>query len=298
MIRRVAEKAAAGLAFILGEPEIEETDSNNRRPSYGEPTWKLLQITKHSSYHGTISNKVAEFMLKKQESDNCYLTRYWEHESAYSISVLSRTVVQHFILNISNAQNGCTLYEIEGTEEKFSDISALLSFYQRTPINRIIDSIGEEVKCVTNETPRKASKKESPSSRNHPYSPKRPRLSSQVADFQEDYKEPRLGYLLVFPWQDERGKRHQLRTISQISKKWRDIGMLLEIEGSELENYEGLSGRDANQCCSRVFRYWFDNSHVNYPVTWTGVYNLLVDIEMATAATRLKEALDRHVVTE
>lgn len=112
-------------AMVTGPPSI--SSGNDRRLSFGAPTWQLVEISKHPSYHGTMDMAKAE--AKQQGSDNCYLTSYCESTKSYTLSVLERTpnetCIEHFKINMDKEKRH-TLYEILGTQEKFCDIFALL----------------------------------------------------------------------------------------------------------------------------------------------------------------------------
>ena len=48
----------------------------------------------------------------------------------------------HFKLNITK-EDDHNVFEIEGTEKKFNDISTLLQFFQKYPVSHSVCSIGE-----------------------------------------------------------------------------------------------------------------------------------------------------------
>lgn len=123
--------------------------------SHGAPTWQHGEISRHPSYHGTMSSARAEEKLKDQGISNCYLTRYCEEMESYTISVLSESRIEHYILNICKC-NGVTFYEIDGTENPFDSICELLEFYQNCPVSRKLDSfIGKEIVLETHSTRQK-----------------------------------------------------------------------------------------------------------------------------------------------
>lgn len=114
------------------------------------PTWQIGDITRERSYWGPMTGAQAELRLRLNGS-NCYLIRYSEERQHYVLSVMGRKQQQgkqgllephHFKLNIMRENNHNTL-EIEGTENKFNDISSLLEFYQEHPVSHSVCSIGE-----------------------------------------------------------------------------------------------------------------------------------------------------------
>ena len=113
------------------------------------PTWKLKDIKNQPSYHGAMTEKVAEFILKQQTGESCYLMRYSEQRKVFVISVLTRNRAEKgsdfhasFTLNITKGEDG-NIYEIEGTEETFGNISKLLAFYENNPLDAKVKSIGK-----------------------------------------------------------------------------------------------------------------------------------------------------------
>jgi hypothetical protein len=111
------------------------------------PGWKIRQISRHSSFHGAISQDTAEYKLKKRKS-NTFLTRYSESSDQYTLSVRRKTedkwVVKHYEIVITN-ENKETVFEIVGTGEKFHDITELLKFYKKNALDNHITAIGEAV---------------------------------------------------------------------------------------------------------------------------------------------------------
>ena len=118
----------------------------------GEPEWKLrtgivksvTNIRNHPSFTGPMNGKQAEHKLK-QRGGNCYLLRHSEAHKRFKISVLSTegidTLFQHFKIRITTNEDQRE-YEIEGTTKKFDDISELLVYYEKNPVNSKISSIG------------------------------------------------------------------------------------------------------------------------------------------------------------
>ena len=117
----------------------------------------------------------AEFKLRQEGSDNCYLTCYCESTKVYILSVLERkpnshTRIEHFEINMTR-KNKHTLYEILGTQEKFRDIFVLLEHFEKNPVNHRISRIGTGI--TKHGDSRKSSKmskaKQQAALRFHPY---------------------------------------------------------------------------------------------------------------------------------
>ena len=62
------------------------------------------------------------------------------------------------------------------------------------------------------------------------------------------------------------------------------------------------SGRDPEDCIRQVFVKWLDNAtqlpnYLQYPLTWRGLHNLLLDSDNGEAAVELKSALSSQFNT-
>ena len=102
---------------------------------------------------------------------------------------------------------------------------------------------------------------------------------------------PTLSEISLLKWTDG-AEIQKLAIIKLVASKWRDIGILLGLTMSELDTIRQDTLNDNHQSCQYVFSKWFENNGCqSYPITWGGVEELLVDIEMNTIAKRLKEAL-------
>ena len=123
--------------------------SRSKGPTLAHPTWKIKDITQQAGYFGTLSTPEAEENLK-QCGGNCYLIRYSKGKQCFMISVIRNDVehpisaIQHYKLSITRKDSQtAAVYEIEGTEQSFTDISELLRFYQETPLTISSRTIGK-----------------------------------------------------------------------------------------------------------------------------------------------------------
>ena len=97
-----------------------------------------------------MTKEQAEGHLRKRLT-NCYLIRYSEGEQQFVISVMRRDddnpipTIEHYKLNITK-EGDQSVYEIEGTEKKFTDISSLLEFYKKNPLTSSKCTIG--IACI------------------------------------------------------------------------------------------------------------------------------------------------------
>ena len=59
-----------------------------------------------------------------------------------------------------------------------------------------------------------------------------------------------------------------------------------------MDGIQRESFMNAEECCLRVFDYWIiNNETTDYPLTWSGLQNLLKDIEHNAIAKDMKRAL-------
>ena len=104
------------------------------------PSWEIRDIAQQRGYRGAITGREAESLLEKQ-GGSCYLLRYSKHKEHHVLSVQARDMHKftlkrlHFKLNITK-EGDHNVYEIDGSEEKFTDISSLLEYFQQTPLTR------------------------------------------------------------------------------------------------------------------------------------------------------------------
>lgn len=119
------------------------------------PAWKLRDISKHASYHHTMSEEKAEEKLVEQNK-TCYLTRYCATSKEFLLSVYKKGeehLFANFEINIEKS-DGRTTYEIFGAEEKFNSIAEMLNRYKKDIIDPEIGTIGDEIeneKAATHE---------------------------------------------------------------------------------------------------------------------------------------------------
>ena len=115
-----------------------------------QPSWKFSStvkrytITELSCYHGAMRSVEAEKKLKQQPGDS-HLIRYSDSKGEYILSVLKRgangPICQHFV--IKTKLHEINLYSVEGSDMTFHDVSEMLKYFRKNPINYEINGIGE-----------------------------------------------------------------------------------------------------------------------------------------------------------
>ena len=102
-----------------------------------------------------------------------------------------------------------------------------------------------------------------------------------------------LRFLKLFKWTDESGGEQQLRIMEAIGVKWRDVAALFGLNVSQMDGIQQQSFMDPEQCCLRVFDHWIisNGEFTHYPITWSGLHELLEDIGHGALAEQMKTAL-------
>jgi hypothetical protein len=100
---------------------------------------------------------------------------------------------------------------------------------------------------------------------------------------------PTLSSLTLIEWQSQEGKK-RLRIKQSISSKWKEVGILLEIDKSLLDSWEKQYFHDSLECCNAVFSYWLNNPCKSYPCTWDGVCRLLDNSQFGEVAAQVRRA--------
>lgn len=100
-----------------------------------------------------------------------------------------------------------------------------------------------------------------------------------------------LIYLIKYTGSD--GKLKDYRLIDKIQGHWRDIGILMRIEPSLLDNFKSIWGGNLKEQCREVFQKWFEQGSEQYPVTWSGMLRLLEDVQLKEISRELQEVLGK-----
>ena len=79
--------------------------------------------------------------------------------------------------------------------------------------------------------------------------------------------------------------------MENISSKWCNIGELIDLSVSSLENIATEYRDKPVECCRAVLRQWLQNPPKEYPTTWRGLLELLEDCELGQVVSDLKNVL-------
>ena len=102
-----------------------------------------------------------------------------------------------------------------------------------------------------------------------------------------------LKRLTIIKWKDAKGEDQKpLRILRTIGPKWREAGRILDIEAPLLESISMKHQKDPGECCCEVFSMWLEGGYSSdYPVSWAGLIEFLVDMESKHLADNLRKAL-------
>ena len=111
---------------------------------------------------------------------------------------------------------------------------------------------------------------------------------------------PRLSnkHLQLIQWIPDGGtaEKRQIRIAETLASKWREIGIRIGLDDSQITNIENPgSGKPPIQCLYEAFRMWQDSltgdEQSEYSYSWDGLLELLKDVEQSILAEDLKEAM-------
>jgi len=102
-----------------------------------------------------------------------------------------------------------------------------------------------------------------------------------------------LMYLIKYTSND--GQLKYFRLIDRIQEHWRDIGILIGIEPTVLNNFSSIWKGNLREQCREVLQTWHKQGSEKYPVTWSGMLGLLEDLQLKEISRELQEALGKQV---
>ena len=119
--------------------------------SLAQPTWKLKMqrnIRENNCYHEGLRTTDAQETLNQQRGSS-YLIRYSMTHEDYVLSVLKRghnecPIYEHFIIKSERTPlEDIFTYTVEGSDKSFHEVSAMLDYYTKNPINDTVGCIGK-----------------------------------------------------------------------------------------------------------------------------------------------------------
>ena len=107
-------------------------------------------------------------------------------------------------------------------------------------------------------------------------------------------KVPTLSELLVLKYTDKGEKQElkKVRIIDKASHKWKEIASLICNDANVTTVLEQKYQNNSNECLRQVFiQYFIENKPQNYTQDWSGLIELLDDINLKTVAEEIEHAL-------
>ena len=102
---------------------------------------------------------------------------------------------------------------------------------------------------------------------------------------------PTLDELLILKYMDKR-KKKKIRIISEASHKWKDIANLICGDANITSVLEQRCHSDPNECLKQTFiSYFISKKPRGYSQDWTGLIELLDDVDLETLAENVQQAL-------
>ena len=117
-------------------------------------------------------------------------------------------------------------------------------------------------------------------------------LSNFVPDPEDIFlNSVRSQHLILIKWKNDQGKTERFYVAEKIAHKWRDLGVLLGLSPSMLESLAENHRGDAHACCQELLGRWLESPPLEYPSTWRGLVELLLDCQLEQVAEELKATL-------
>ena len=97
--------------------------------------------------------------------------------------------------------------------------------------------------------------------------------------------------LHLLKWEDEQGIEQTFCLSNKVKSRWKDFGTLLNLV-DEVDAWDDKYRGDPDSCWKKVMKHWLDGgSEEDYPPTWEGLYDLLVDVRCSVVAKELKKVV-------
>lgn len=91
------------------------------------------------------------------------------------------------------------------------------------------------------------------------------------------------------------GQLKYFRLLEKVQVHWKDIGILMGIENATLEMFEHKWRGDLKEQCRDVFQTWLRQGSEKYSVKWSGLLELLEDVQLKEIAYELQEILGKLI---
>ena len=111
---------------------------------------------------------------------------------------------------------------------------------------------------------------------------------------------PTMNMIQLVEYTGSDGQLKQFHLLEKIQAKWKDIGTLMEIENATLSSFAERHRGDLKEQCRDVLQMWLEGGSRSekYPVTWSGLLEVLKDVQLKVISCELEEVLGKCVSTD
>ena len=111
---------------------------------------------------------------------------------------------------------------------------------------------------------------------------------------------PTMDMIQLVKYTGNDGQPKQFYLLEKIQEKWKDIGTLMKIESATLSNFAQRHQGDLKEQCRDVLQMWLEGGSRSeeYPVTWSGLLDVLKDVQLKVISCELEEVLGKCVSTD
>ena len=104
---------------------------------------------------------------------------------------------------------------------------------------------------------------------------------------------PTMDMIQLVKYTGSDGQPKEFRLLENIQGKWKDIGTLMRIENATLNNFEHKHRGESKEQCRDVLQTWREQGSEKYPVTWSGLLEVLKDVQLKEVSRELEEVLGK-----
>lgn len=101
---------------------------------------------------------------------------------------------------------------------------------------------------------------------------------------------PTLKKLSCYKYDDESGVKQRIYIIKELAARWKDVGLALDFDDSDLNNIERDKG-NVEDCCMELMRRWLQGIVRTTSVTWETLLEAMEDAQFVELARKLKGIL-------
>ena len=101
-----------------------------------------------------------------------------------------------------------------------------------------------------------------------------------------------LNSLSLFKWKDEHAKQQTFCLGDRVCADWVKFGLAVSVDMNRLKSWGMQYHENTYHCWLEVMGHWLNTGGTDdYPTTWEGIHQLLVDVGYKKVADELNTAL-------